>query len=235
MVYDEIRNEGGQDGVTVLAVGSTGLEPVADLAETEQELLLVSANRLDEETAEALSACRERLRRAGRSPFFMRTVHKGQTDSAARDGLFDLTLVCGRRGDLPLSLPAELTAALFGATEKTMFINLDREDILSVLCRPGTLTYFQKSACWQGDPTEAMEQLSRELAEEANACRAGCAQPLRMLIDVGLSLDLSLEALECLNAMTEPDNTRDNVLFQANFLESAPESSVTVRGLIGAW
>lgn len=207
----------------IAALAENRLEPVTDLSRTGREVLFVMADTLEDEDADALAACRERLRRAGGRPFFIRTCHR-RGEGAVPAGLFDLTVICGRESDLPLELPAETVASMLRGDHP-----LERGELL----RPGRLVCFEHSAVWEGSPAQAADALCLALRREIDAARAEDGIFSRLLVCVTASPDVGDVFDRYAFALTEGGVRPEGIVFQLEFTDSASERSVTVRGMTG--
>lgn len=202
------------------------LEPVDDLAETRRETLLVTANALSGKACHALAACKDRLRGEGKKPFFIRACHRRGEDAVA-DGLFDLTFVCGgEEGDEPpLTLPGDILVSMLNG-----LFPLDRGEIL----QPGRLSCFARTVAWEGDSGDAAGQFRQILRREAAAAKAENETLSRFLVCITVNPELGMDMFErCVSALSEGDVRPEDVVFQLEFDEAAPENTITVRGMIG--
>lgn len=208
----------------IAALAEDGLEPVTDLANADQEVLFVMADTLTDEDTGALSAYRERLRGARGRPFLIRACHRHSEGSGPAD-LFDLTVICGRENDLPLSIPAETFFSMLHGD-----LPLDREELL----RPGRMVCFEHSAVWEGSPAQAVDKLCRALREEIDAAAAEDGIFSRLLTCVTVSPDVTMDVFErCASALTEGGVMPGGIFLQLEFTDRAPDSYIKVRGMIG--
>lgn len=218
------NRQGKNHALQIAALAEDRLEPVTDLSRTGREVLFVMADTLEDEDAGALAACRERLRRAGGRPFFIRTCHR-RGEGAVPAGLFDLTVICGRESDLPLELPAETVVSMLCGD-----LPLERGELLW----PGRLVCFEHSAVWEGSPAQAADALRLALRREIDAARAEDGIFSRLLVCVTASPDVGMDVFDrCASALTEGGVRPEGIVFQLEFTDSASERSVTVRGMTG--
>lgn len=211
------------NALQIAALTEDSLEPVADLAATAQEVLFVMADTLRGEDVGALAAYKERLREARGRPFLIRACHRHSEDSGP-EGLFDLTVICGRESDLPLSLPAEMFYFMLCGE-----FPLERKELL----RPGRLMCFSHSAIWGDCPTKEVDELCRALRRELDTVRAEDKAPSRYYICVTATPDVTMDELDqCMTVLTNGGIRPSGIVFQMVLSTDPPKRIIHARGMI---
>ena len=220
MKKQEVKN---MQPMNVVAWVDGGLEQVTHLDATDREVLFVMSDRLTGANIKALQSWKERLDLAGKQPFLILACHrKGET--LGPKGLFDLTVICGREEDLPLSLPAETMVDMLRGD----FAEFRQRELL----HPGRLVCFEHSATWTGDSKEAMDGLCHALRQEMVGAQDG--SPVRILACATGPYDLAWDIfMRCGEALTLKGVLDKEFLFQMHLTGRGADNRVTVRGMVG--
>lgn len=222
------------EGLAIAALGEHGPEQVADLDTTEHELLFVMADYVDEDGIKALSRCKARLLGEGKAPFFIQCGKGYQAHVPETANPFDLWVGCGFDNKLPLKLPVETIASLLLGHD---LIDLDAEDVLPMLCRPGSMSCFEESASWEERPGPTFEVLFHAL-EELKKDHCSLIQPgddLRVFVQMLCSPNIGLEEVErCVRSLAEDEQRNIFIRFQCEFRDELPDHTIAVRGMIGS-
>lgn len=223
------------EGLAIAALGEHGPEQVTDLETTEHKLLFVMADYVDEDGIRALSRCKARLRGEGKDPFFIQCGEGYQAHVPETANPFDLWVDCGFDNKLPLKLPAEIITSLLPGHD---LADLDAEDVLPVLHRPGTMFCFEESASWEERPGPTFEALCHTLEKLVKGPNYPIVKPgddLRVFVQLLCSPNIGLEEMErCVRSLAEDEQRNIFFRFQGEFRDELPDHTIVVRGLIGS-